>query len=90
MPKLECRCGHVFNLSTAIADDFLLVPDPIVAKFVDAERLVPADVVEALDEVSRQVLLCPTCRRIWLQEGRGSTKYEEYVPSAAVPPPKLR
>ena len=86
MPKLECKCGHVFNLSKAIAEDYLLVPDTIVAKFVVADRLAPADVVEALDEASRKVLLCPTCRRIWLQEGRGSMMYEEYVPHAAVPP----
>ncbi len=83
MPKFECRCGHLFNLSRPLPDDFLLVPNTIIANLLDNEQLVAAEVVEVIDAASKQALACPICRRIWLENADDSTRYDEYLPIAS-------
>jgi hypothetical protein len=80
MPKFQCRCGFVFDFSRSPCDgEYLLTPDAIVAELLDAENLACEAIVEAIDAASLQVLLCPQCKRLWLQTVHDAHHFVEYV-----------
>ena len=82
MPKFECRCRFVFNLSNSpVEGEYLLVPDAAVSDLLDSELQASQNLVELFDSKARQVLLCPQCSRLWLQRDVGNSAFLEYVPT---------
>lgn len=80
MPKFECRCSFLFNLSKSPGkDEYALVPEVVVADLLDMDGVSSLELSTALDPVSRQVLLCPRCRRLWLQTDPDVNSFIEYV-----------
>lgn len=78
MAKMECSCGHLFNLSkTPIEGEFSLVPEEAMYDVFES-TLGAVQVVERLDESARHVLLCPRCTRLWLQQDVDSNRYILY------------
>ena len=80
MPKFQCKCGHLFRLGRVPADDdYVLVPDETVASLPQRESWTAEEMIERIDNSSRQVLLCPTCGRLWLEDTQTETSYIEYT-----------
>ncbi len=77
MPKMECTCGFVFNLSSTSEAEHRLVPERTIENLLGA-RPTPEEVVDALDAEGVHALLCPKCKRLWLQESQASNRYREY------------
>lgn len=78
MPRFQCRCGHLFRLGRIPVDgSFLLVPDSALATMEDVDTV--EHLVANIDEVSRPVLVCPDCNRIWLEDPKEAVHYIEYV-----------
>ncbi|AWH89933.1 hypothetical protein [Limnobaculum parvum] len=82
MPKFACRCGCVMNLSTGWSDcELSLVPENIIEELIvslDKENGLSAEqFVEKIDSKSIEVLRCPQCNRLWLENEDGS--YNSYI-----------
>src|SRR5581483_2700422 len=83
MPKLECVCGeHVFNLSKIPSpNEFNLVPESAMEQVISAlgrSDQIGKEVLELLDKKSRMVLICPICKRIYLEEVDSPGRYVRY------------
>ncbi len=83
MAKFLCRCSHLISLiSSPTPDQFTLVPNILLyelAERASKEKVPFDDFFERIDAVSKDVLKCPSCGRVWIRDGEGP----EYWPYLA-------
>lgn len=81
MSKFICNCEYVIDLTNSPAnEEFLLIPELNVEKATTLCSEGEADedqFYEALDNGSRQVIICPNCGRLWLSED--GSDYRSYL-----------
>ena len=82
MSKFVCNCDHIIDLVDSPADEeFMLIPEQNVemATTLCSEGEADEEIIyEVLDKESRQVIICPKCGRIWLNNDVG-TEYQSYI-----------
>jgi len=75
MPKFLSKCGYEFNLSKIPNDnEYKLIPEFLVdhfAEMLDGSGLDTGYFYEKVDSLSATVLLCPKCKRIYVDNGKG-------------------
>ena len=87
MPRLACRCGYVFDLGVIPNPDALLVMreerflglEKTLAEAKTTTRETVEAVFDEADMESLELLRCPRCSRLWLQESPRSAKYKPFV-----------
>lgn len=70
MPKVTCTCGYVFDLSKEGDYSFTLIPESDIEAAVLAANAFPLDgdgLTDIIDEHSKNVLICPVCRTLYLE-----------------------
>ena len=79
MPKMDCKCGYRFSLSRSpTEDEWLLVPEREL-EFMEGAQVVGSQAIDRIVDKSLQVLRCPNCKRLWIQEEHDSNSYVEYT-----------
>lgn len=72
MPKLCCRCGHSFDLTTIPAPEgYCIVPETFLEGF--GPESTAGDVIAALDAKTPEMYRCPECGRLAVFWERGSS-----------------
>ena len=79
MPHFQCRCGYkISTTNTPSEHEYVLVGDGEL----DSLEGATSEISEALDALllrSRQVIQCPGCRRVWIEESAGSGRFYPYI-----------
>jgi hypothetical protein len=85
MPKLQCRCSNVINLSTIpcpsekwlieSADFFAIIEALDSQDYKQAEQM--------LEEKTLSVVTCDNCGRYYVSKGNDSVEYFAFVPEDA-------
>ena len=74
MPKVKCECGYIFNLSEDCPFNYSLIPEAdIIALLLalDNGAITSAKAADMLDLHRRDVLICPKCGTVLIEEGNG-------------------
>jgi hypothetical protein len=84
MPKFACRCGDVIDLvETPAPEELLLVPETAIeeiAEMVEEKKLLDSEAFyDVLDRDSLQVIRCPKCGRMHVQETRDSKVFISFA-----------
>ncbi len=83
MAKFRCRCSHVIVLvRTPAPEEYTLVPNGQLydlAERANKEKVPFDEFFNHIDAVSKDVLRCPSCGRVWIRDGEGP----EYWPYLA-------
>jgi hypothetical protein len=85
MPKVKCRCGYIFNLSIDSPFDYKLIPENDILELIVEANKGPVNgdrIHELLSKNDKQVLICPQCQKLLVDESEGIyTAYEKLLPS---------
>lgn len=82
MSKFMCRCGHLMSLSNEDNDyQYSFIPEKKINEIIwvlDSNNNVidVDDFISKIDEKRIGILLCPECKRFWLENDDGS--YNSY------------
>lgn len=72
MPKLSCRCGHVFDMiSIPAPEGYSIVAETFLEEF--GPESTANDVIDALDTRTPEMYRCPACGRLAVFWERGSS-----------------
>ncbi len=70
MPKLACKCGHVFDQITIPAPEgYSIVADSWLDRF--GPEVTVVDLVAAIDDQTPEMYKCPQCKRLAVFWKRG-------------------
>jgi hypothetical protein len=80
MPKVPCRCGHVFNLSETESSEYSLVAETVIEDIIEnvENKTLTPDTLGQLLEATIGVLKCPVCKRLLLSEDTATSRYVFY------------
>lgn len=83
MPKLNCVCGAVIDLSDIPAkDEYELIPEAQIldlARRASTASMTEEEILEFIDSTQRSAIICPLCKRIYLETGVGTKSYQRYM-----------
>jgi len=83
MSKFGCRCGYVMIFQTGREEyDLTLIPEAkvedIINKFNDQTFNVE-NFIEIIDSQRLEVMRCPQCGRLWVEEGIRQGKFISFI-----------
>lgn len=80
MAKFLCRCSHVIDLvSSPTLEQYTIIPNSLLyelAEKAEKKNLSFDEFFGLVDLVSKDVIRCPSCGRVWIRDGEGP----EYLP----------
>lgn len=83
MPKMACRCGHIFDFTGDTTEDELsLFQQTFIektAELLDEGKLSADDFFSSCVASSRDVNPCPECGRIYIEDKPRSGRFDVYV-----------
>lgn len=89
MPKFICTCGETIPLFDIPAkDEFSLIPEAKVVELVDfagAQARGRDALYEFIDHSRRAVFQCPACRRLHVETGVNTKKFEAFASEVQKP-----
>jgi hypothetical protein len=83
MPYVGCRCGYVFDQTySPLREEYSLIPEEALESAITMSVESNASAEQLLDQVddsARNVLICPSCGRLYIESAKGTGNYATYV-----------